>query len=553
MKKLRIGILFPDIKKLENWEFRLFYEIVKSDWAEIVILIKDQRKREKGNYINKLLNSKNIINKGLLKCINFIELKLIKQHHFSESKKIEVLEKLNRIEEVFLKPNEKGKYTDYFDASICQKIKDLKLDVLLRHEFRIIKGEILNIPKHGIWSFHHGDNDINRGGPPGFWEIVFNQPVTGVTLQILTEELDGGKVVEKGFYSTKKSFLLNQKYIYEKSVEIILKNLKLLHLNGFINSTPSKPYTKKILNIPTNIFWIFKYCYLCFGTILNRIKIFLIKSCGYKFNVWSIFFKKGKIISSNLINSEFIKPGRDEFWADPFVISVNKKNYVFFENYSYKSKKGKISCGILSDGKIENISDALEFDYHLSYPFIFKMDNAIYMMPETVEAKRLEIYKAIDFPTKWKLYSTEFKGEGIADPTLFIDKKKNIWLFLNKSKDPYNDYNSELYIYKITDLNLTTVISHKLNPVIIDSRRARNAGNIFLEGDKVIRPSQKNINSIYGYGLNLSEITDLSIKSYSEKLIKTFEPDFKKGLVGVHHVTQFDNGFLFDSCYKKNF
>ena len=85
-----------------------------------------------------------------------------------------------------------------------------------------------------------------------------------------------------------------------------------------------------------------------------------------------------------------------------------------------------------------------------------------------------------------------------------------------------------MYIYKITDLNLKTVISHKLNPVIIDSRRARNAGNIFLEGDKVIRPSQKNINSIYGYGLNLSEITDLSIKSYSEKLIKTFEPDFKK-------------------------
>ena len=122
MKKLRIGILFPDIKKLENWEFRLFYEIVKSDWAEIVILIKDQRKREKVNYINKLLNSKNIINKGLLKCINFFELKLIKQHHFSESKKIEVLEKLNKIEEVFLKPNEKGKYTDYFDASICQKI-----------------------------------------------------------------------------------------------------------------------------------------------------------------------------------------------------------------------------------------------------------------------------------------------------------------------------------------------------------------------------------------------------------------------------------------------
>ena len=122
----------------------------------------------------------------------------------------------------------------------------------------------------------------------------------------------------------------------------------------------------------------------------------------------AINMESNPFVRRTLINSEFIKPGRDEFWADPFVISVNKKNYVFFENYSYKSKKGKISCGILSDGKIENISDALEFDYHLSYPFIFKMDNAIYMMPETVEAKRLEIYKAIDFPTKWKLYSTGF-------------------------------------------------------------------------------------------------------------------------------------------------
>ena len=29
---------------------------------------------------------------------------------------------------------------------------------------------------------------------------------------------------------------------------------------------------------------------------------------------------------------------------------------------------------------------------------------------------------------------------------------KNMWLFLNKSKDLYNDYNSELYIYKINNI-----------------------------------------------------------------------------------------------------
>ena len=171
-------------------------------------------------------------------------------------------------------------------------------------------------------------------------------------------------------------------------------------------------------------------------------------------------------------------------------------------------------------------------------------------MPETAEAKRLEIYRATEFPLKWELYSTAFEGEKIADPTLFFDKQKNIWLFLNKSKDLFNDYDSELYIYKISDLKFNKIIPHKKNPVIIDSRRARSAGNIFLDKDKLIRPSQNNINSVYGYGLNLSEITNLTIEKYEEKLIKTFTPGFKKGLVGIHHVTQSNNGFFYDICNK---
>ena len=176
--------------------------------------------------------------------------------------------------------------------------------------------------------------------------------------------------------------------------------------------------------------------------------------------------------------------------------------------------KSKIEEGI------KNVCDALELDYHISYPFVFKMNDEFFMMPETREAKRLEIYKAVNFPNKWQLYSKGFEGEGIVDPTLFLDQKKNIWLFVNKAKELYDDYNSELYIYKIDDLKLTTIIPHKLNPVIIDSRRARSAGNIFVEDGKIIRPSQNNIHSIYGYGLNLSEIKELSLENYKEEPIK---------------------------------
>jgi len=35
---------------------------------------------------------------------------------------------------------------------------------------------LLNASKYGVWSFHHADNSINRGGPAGFWEIIYKQP-----------------------------------------------------------------------------------------------------------------------------------------------------------------------------------------------------------------------------------------------------------------------------------------------------------------------------------------------------------------------------------------
>ena len=32
--------------------------------------------------------------------------------------------------------------------------------------------------------------------------------------------------------------------------------------------------------------------------------------------------------------------------------------------------------------------------------------------------------------------------------------------------------------------------------------------------------------------------------------IKIFEPNFRDNLIGVHHASQFEDGFLFDSCKK---
>jgi hypothetical protein len=67
-------------------------------------------------------------------------------------------------------------------------------DVLFRTGFGIIQGSILNATEYGVLSYHSGDIRKYRGKPPGFWEYMNNEPVCGITLQRLTEKLDGGEI-----------------------------------------------------------------------------------------------------------------------------------------------------------------------------------------------------------------------------------------------------------------------------------------------------------------------------------------------------------------------
>ena len=68
-------------------------------------------------------------------------------------------------------------------------------DVAIRFGFGILKGDALDAPEHGVLSFHHGDLRKYRGMPAGFWEYLHDEETAGVTLQRLSETLDGGEIV----------------------------------------------------------------------------------------------------------------------------------------------------------------------------------------------------------------------------------------------------------------------------------------------------------------------------------------------------------------------
>ncbi|MDB4638254.1 hypothetical protein OAE64_00030 [bacterium] len=537
---MRIGILIKDFEQLSNWELRIIENIKNDSNLELILLIKD------GRSLKKRYQFKTIISKGVFKIQKYIERRfLFKERH--TVKKQAVINYLNKIDTIEVRP-QKRNFVDFFDKSQCIVVKQYNLDIILRHNFGIIRGEILNSSKYGIWSFHHGDNKINRGGPPGFWEMVLDHKFIGVTLQKLTPELDGGIVIDKAYFNKHWSYIKTKDLIFEGSVSLLFKNIKNLSKNN-IRYRKSKLYYNKLYKHP-NIFYVFKYLLAFYSTLSKKIfQLFLSKLFAIRFYKWSLFIGNGDFLNSTLYRVKPVEMPRGEYWADPFIHKFNNELYVFFENFTYKDKKGKISCGKIVDSKIEEVVDVLDLEYHLSFPFLFEEKGSLFMIPETNQNKRLEIYKCLKFPKKWELYSTAFEGEIIADSHVYKENE-NLWLFLNKAQNSILPIDNELYIYKIDSLKLNKITPHSQNPVIIDSRVARNAGGIFEYNGICYRPSQANIEGIYGRNLNINEIKKINIDEYEEKISEIVKPNFLRNIRSVHHVAVSEKYFVIDAAFK---
>ncbi|HHH53792.1 MAG TPA: hypothetical protein ENK91_09055, partial [Bacteroidetes bacterium] len=498
---------------LSNNELRVIEEILLNPKFELSLLIKDGRTGSTDqttfkSRFKRLFQSKNILGRVFFNIQVLIERKFFFKEEFTVDRD-SIINELNKIDVIELKPQRKG-FLDIFTDTDVEEVEKYKLDVLIRNEFNIIRGSILNSAKYGIWSFHHADNSINRGGPAGLWEIILNQSTVGATLQQLTPELDGGLVIDKAFFNCHWSFVKNNKLVKEASVSLLLKNLRKLE-EGNYTVEKSTVYYNPLYKVPT-LSYMLKYIFSFYYHLIKKaIERFNNKIFGIRYNCWTIFIGKGDFLNATLFRLKPVEIPKNEFWADPFICSYEEKDYVFFENYSYKTKKAKISCGLIDGSELIDITDVLELDYHMSYPYIFREDNEIFLMPETNDNNRLEIYKCIEFPNKWELFSTAFEGERVSDAFFYDDVDKQKWLFINKETNKYSTGDNELYIYKVDSIKLNKIEGHKENPVIIDSRTARNAGCIFDYECEDYRPSQANIDGIYGRALNINKIKKLNI------------------------------------------
>lgn len=225
-----------------------------------------------------------------------------------------------------------------------------------------------------------------------------------------------------------------------------------------------------------------------------------------------------------------IKPRPDRIWADPFPVLNEGRTYVFIEQ-QLKNKNGTLGfIELFDDFSWSDFTPILETDYHLSYPHIFKHENQWYMIPETHEHNKIDLYICENFPQNWKYHSTLLENTSAVDTTI-LNHNGNCFLFTSTQEEGFN---SSLSIFYSNTFPSVTWESHPENPVIRGKDQCRMGGSFFIdESNDLIRPTQSSIKE-YGEKLILNKVTELSKSHYAEEKGLVIEAEKKFHAVCTH-------------------
>lgn len=263
--------------------------------------------------------------------------------------------------------------------------------------------------------------------------------------------------------------------------------------------------------------------------ILNNLKTVYHHFTKKRWNIGFIeFTSNSELFKSAKWNIKWMKHQYSDRWfADPFILKVTSEIIELLVEEKYnKINRGRISKLVIDRKSyiLKSCKTILELDSHLSFPAIFRYNDAIYIYPENSETKKLLLYsydeeseKAILIKELLALPLTDAVIEVINDvPYLFSTRLPN-----------QNGNILDIYVGEEWNNNYSLYQSIKFSDSI-----ARSAGPLFKYDGSLIRPSQ-DCNFSYGSGLVFQKVL-LENGVFSFEEIKRFYPSSWYYHLGLH-------------------
>ncbi|MBJ7414066.1 MAG: hypothetical protein JHC88_01140 [Niveispirillum sp.] len=211
-----------------------------------------------------------------------------------------------------------------------------------------------------------------------------------------------------------------------------------------------------------------------------------------------------------VMTREQVTDVRARFVADPFLFPHGGLWHLFFEVLNHDSGLGEVGWASSTDltrWTYQRI--VLREGFHLSYPQVFAHDGQIYMLPETLAAGAVRLYRAEPFPTRWVPVADLVTGR-LADPSLFQHDGR-WWMFAC----PTPDRHDALVLYHADDL-FGPWHPHPANPLRHSSPSGSRPGGPVVAWKGGLYRLAQDCGPRYGHGLRAFAITVLTPTRYQE-------------------------------------
>jgi hypothetical protein len=419
----------------------------------------------------------------------------------------------------------------YLSAKDIEQIRGYDLDLIVTFsepDAGMPSVEAGGAARYGIWSCTF------TSAPPGFWEVVKDQPETKTGLLIISAKNHGGAYHSLTSAATYPfSPARNRNRILWLASSILPRQIDRLHRLGAeeyfrqygleSDGGIEAQHPSSLTNLAAE--WIgIKLFIRLLGELFTRF---------YYQDGWFLWFSSNP--DQPLPSAQYteLMPPDDRFWADPMLVKKDGITYIFVEELIYKEKKGHISViTVDAQGKCGEPSRVLSEPHHLSYPCVFAWQNQYYLVPESSERHTIDLYACLEFPGKWQYKMSLMQNISAVDTTLFFYRDK-WWLFTGVTEHPGSFPEVELCLYYADDLFTHNWRAHPANPIVSDVKNARPAGKIFLRDGIIYRPAQ-DCSKTYGYGIHINQIVTLTETDYKEVTADTILPDWDPRILATH-------------------
>ncbi|GLC93027.1 hypothetical protein Tamer19_24350 [Cupriavidus sp. TA19] len=205
-------------------------------------------------------------------------------------------------------------------------------------------------------------------------------------------------------------------------------------------------------------------------------------------------------------------------WADPFGVP-GRRDEIYCEEVDLRQGLGRIIRLKLDAHDVPSGAGQVDLGLpgHLSFPYLFRHDGALYCVAESSQSRRCVLNRQ-DEAGGWQQVAVLLEDVEAVDPTIF-EHDGRFWLLYTDVA--MGQFDNVCLWY--ADSLLGPWQPHAQNPVRFDNGSARAAGSVVRDGGQLLRVAQV-CESGYGQAIAVNRIVHCTPEFYREETVGCVSP-----------------------------